>query len=293
MAYKRKHRRTPGKENSITVQPIVKTIASSTPYQLIISLEGDGAGSINSNPAGMMCAATCSENYPYGSQVTLNAVAGKNATFSGWSGSCYGENPCVITVASGITLTATFRSTMPASTSTTADSADLSTSLASSSPNTTSSSGHILIFAVQIAGASSTNDFVKLYNPTNATIDVSGWKLHKKSQTGTDYSLRTFSANTLVPAGSYFTWANSTNGFSESIDANVSSTETLSSDNSVALLASDGSVVDAVAWGTGTDQYGEGSPYATNPLANQILTRSFSGGSIVDTKNNASDFTIQ
>jgi hypothetical protein len=152
---------------------------------------------------------------------------------------------------------------------------------------------HILIAAVQIGGASSSNDLVKLYNPTVAAIDMSGWKLHKKSQTGTDYSLKEFPVGSTIAAGQFFVWANSTGGFSETAGANVSSTETLAADNSVALMDATGNIIDAVAWGTGTSQYGEGPPYPTSPGANQLLSRRSSDGMMVDTDNNTNDFTLQ
>lgn len=152
----------------------------------------------------------------------------------------------------------------------------------------------MLIAAVQIAGAAADNDLVKLYNPTGAAIDMSGWKLHKKSSTGADYSLKIFPSGSVIAAGGTFEWANSTDGFSDSVGANVASTETLAADNSVALMDAAGNVVDAVAWGTGTSQYGEGPPYPTSPGANQLLSRRSSGnGSMADTGDNSNDFTIQ
>ena len=39
---------------------------------------------------------------------------------------------------------------------------------------------HLVIAAVQIVGASSSNDFIKIYNPLASVVDVSGWKLRKK-----------------------------------------------------------------------------------------------------------------
>jgi hypothetical protein len=169
-----------------------------------------------------------------------------------------------------------------------------STSTAEGAGSTaTSSAGHVLIAAVQIAGASSSNDMVKLYNPTASTVDMSGWKLHKKSSTGTDYSLKVFPMGSTIAAGQSFAWANATDGFSETVGANVSSTETLAADNSVALMDAAGDIIDAVAWGTGTDQYGEGPPYPTSPGANQLLSRRSSGGAMVDTENNTNDFTLQ
>jgi hypothetical protein len=165
--------------------------------------------------------------------------------------------------------------------------------IATSSIVSSASSGHVLVAAVQIAGSSSTNDFVKLYNPTANSIDMSGWKLHKRSSTGTDYSLKSFPTGSVISAGQSFIWGNSTNGFSETIGANVSSTETLSADNSVGLLDANGNVIDALAWGTGTGQYGEGSPYPTDPANGQILTRELVNGLMVDTSNNANDFILQ
>ena len=173
------------------------------------------------------------------------------------------------------------------STASTTGSSSQTSSSSASSPN------HILIAAVQTGGASSSNDLVKLYNPTAAAIDVSGWKLHKKSETGTDYSLKEFPAGSTIAAGQFFVWANSIGGFSETVDANVSSTETLAADNSVAIMDSAGDIVDAVAWGTGTSQYGEGPPYPTSPGANQLLSRRSSDGAMADTGDNSDDFTIQ
>jgi hypothetical protein len=151
----------------------------------------------------------------------------------------------------------------------------------------------VLIAAVQIAGATASNDLVKLYNPTAAAIDMSGWKLHKKSSTGTDYSLKAFPTGSVIGAGQSFVWANSEDGFSETVSANVSSTETLAADNSVALMDAAGTIVDAVAWGTGTSQYGEGPPYPTSPGANQLLSRRSSDGVMADTGDNSNDFTLQ
>jgi hypothetical protein len=152
---------------------------------------------------------------------------------------------------------------------------------------------HILIAAVQIGGASSTNDLVKLYNPTSGSIDISGWKLHKRSQTGTEYSLKELPTGSIVPSGQSFLWANSAGGFSETVGANVSSTETLAADNSIALLDASGTVVDAVAWGLGTNQFGEGMPYPTDPSGGQLLVRQSVSGTFVDSRNNASDFILQ
>jgi hypothetical protein len=176
---------------------------------------------------------------------------------------------------------------MPTSTAT-------STPVAESAPSQAAPSvDHPIIVQVQIAGAASSNDFVKIFNPTGAAVDLTGWKLHKKSSTGADYSLKTFPTGMTIASGAYLTWANSENGFADSIDADVSSTETLAADNSVALMDPSDAVIDAIAWGTGANQYVEGDAYPTDPTANQILVRNSANGAIVDTDDNANDFTIQ
>ncbi len=269
-------------------------------YKLMISFQGAGMDSILSDPAGLTCAESCTGSYASGTRVTLTPVPGKDSVFESWSGLCYGETTCLFTIARDTSLTANFRSTLvlPSSVAI-APSVETSTdpmAPASSSASASSSSApsdHVLIAAVQIAGASSTNDIVKLYNPTAETVDLSGWKLRKKSQTGTDYSLKVFPTGSIVASGQSFTWANSAGGFSESVGANVSSTETLSVDNSIALMDASGNVIDSVAWGTGTGQYGEGPPYPTNPIAGQTLVRQSADGVMADTDNNTNDFTLQ
>ena len=93
---------------------------------------------------------------------------------------------------------------------------------------------------------------------------MSGWKLHKRSNTGEEYSRGTFrkevrSLRRIFHLGEFI------GGFAGSMDADASSTQTLSADNSVALFDAGGDMVDAVAWGTGTNPYVEGTPYPTIP----------------------------
>ena len=151
---------------------------------------------------------------------------------------------------------------------------------------------HLVIAAVQIAGAATDDDFVKIYNPTQGAVDVSGWKLRKKSSTGTDSSLREFPAGSTIPVGGYFVMGVQREWVRGSINADVSSTETLAANNSVALFDGSGTQIDGVAWGTGTDQYVEGAAYQDSPLANQVLSRKFTDGIVVDTDDNAADFTL-
>lgn len=187
--------------------------------------------------------------------------------------------------ASSSTETSAINTTSTSATTTPSEASDTSETIACSPV-------HLVIAAIQIAGPSSSNDFVKIYNPTGASVDMTGWKLRKKSQTGTDSSLKALGAGSVVLPGAYFIWANSSGGFAQSIGADTSSTETLAANNSVALLDASGTIIDEVAWGIGTNQYVEGIAFATNPIANQLLERNTLGGAIIDTDDNATDFTL-
>jgi len=154
----------------------------------------------------------------------------------------------------------------------------------------------ILITEVQIKTASSNDyDFIEFYNPTTDSTDISGLQLKKKTSTGNDYSVRVFPENSSIAALSYFLWANSNYASSTQIAAGATSSQTLAQNNSIALLSSDGEVIDAVAWGTSTNPFVEGSPFADNPEEGQSLGRKWSTTTenYIDSDNNSEDFEVQ
>jgi List-Bact-rpt repeat protein len=83
--------------------------------RLLVTLAGNGSGTVTSNPAGISCAVTelgdggvtCGELFPFGTQVTLTATPINGSTFSGWSGACAGSGPCTVTVDQARSVTAT------------------------------------------------------------------------------------------------------------------------------------------------------------------------------------------
>ena len=154
---------------------------------------------------------------------------------------------------------------------------------------------NILIAEVQIAGVSTTHDFIKIYNQGNSSVGLDGWKLRKKTVSGASYSsLRVFPAGSVIQSHGYFVWANSSNAFDAIAGANSSSTQTLAADNSIALFDPNGIIIDALAWGSGhASPYVEGIAYPINPGVNEILSRRFSGGALQDTNNNSADFEIK
>ncbi|OGZ35410.1 MAG: hypothetical protein A3A94_00505 [Candidatus Portnoybacteria bacterium RIFCSPLOWO2_01_FULL_43_11] len=151
---------------------------------------------------------------------------------------------------------------------------------------------HLLIVEVQIAGEKANNDFIKIYNPTDSDLDISGYKLRKRSSTGGESSIRVFPEGSVIKTKDYFLWANSSDGYAVSISANTESTATLAKDNSVALLNSEGNIIEAVAWGISENPFVEGSPFPQNPDQNQKLERKKSDSIYEDSNNNSQDFYL-
>lgn len=152
----------------------------------------------------------------------------------------------------------------------------------------------LLIFEIQITGGpgNSEQDFIKIYNPTSYAVNAGGWKLRKRSKTGGDASIKVIPDGTAISSGAVLTWANSKDNFAGTVGADISSTATISADNSIAILDADGKIIDAVAWGGGTGQFVEGAPYPNNPEAGQILRRKTGGANLQDTDNNSADFSV-
>jgi uncharacterized protein (DUF2141 family) len=87
---------------------VTATFALNT-YPLDVNKAGDGDGTVSSTPTGIDCGAGCTQDYVYGTVVTLTAAASTGSTFGGWSGSgCGGAGDCVVTMDAAQQVTATF-----------------------------------------------------------------------------------------------------------------------------------------------------------------------------------------
>lgn len=78
------------------------TIPRPPDHVLIVSLSGNGTGTINGLPANLAAV-------PHGTHVTLTVQPANSSTFGGWSGACTNNTgPCVITMDGNKSVTATF-----------------------------------------------------------------------------------------------------------------------------------------------------------------------------------------
>ncbi len=70
--------------------------------------EIDGAGHIESQPAGIDCSTTCTARFRPSTPVSLTATAAPNGSFAGWHGACSGRGVCVVRADGTETVIATF-----------------------------------------------------------------------------------------------------------------------------------------------------------------------------------------
>lgn len=149
---------------------------------------------------------------------------------------------------------------------------------------------------IDMAGAD-TEEFIKLFNPTTSTVDLSGWSIQylSGSTTSTERIVKkNFTATSSISGESYFiigmgdfssTSTVSDMTWSQSL-SNSGATVFLAASQSVITDITDAFLIDRVAYGSGTLLLAEGSP-ALLPLEGEKLTRQNN----VDTNDNAADFS--
>lgn len=166
---------------------------------------------------------------------------------------------------------------------------------------------HVVISEIEIGVTSvANNEFVELYNPTNSSIDITGWKLTRKTDTGTESTLVASMSGTIA-AHSFKLIGSPEYDGTPSADLVYSTAQHLAADNSVILYASDGTtVIDKVGMGDATDKE---SSTAASPASSDSIERKASSTSTIasmiiggidelmgngeDTDNNANDFIVR
>lgn len=154
---------------------------------------------------------------------------------------------------------------------------------------------HLIINEIQITGGAgkTSRDFIELYNPTSSKINLKGYRLVKRTKTGTtDTSIKSWTSDAYIQSKGYYLWANSENGWADSLLVDAATTQTISEDNGVALrngVENSGTIIDSVGWGACQNTFIETLPFSQNPGANQSLERNH----FSDTDSNAIDFILE
>jgi hypothetical protein len=181
---------------------------------------------------------------------------------------------------------------------------------------------HVVISEFAPTGPSGANDeFIELYNPTNADVDISNWKLQYKSATGNTYNTAAyvFPAGTKVVAHRYLLVTGSTYSGGATAPGDLSYGTTLQLSGtvghirlgmpSITTAKTDALAVDTVGYGSTADSAEGGSPVTTAlPSASATFERkavdtstaaTMEGGSDAlrgngyDTDNNSLNFVVR
>ncbi|MDO8425028.1 MAG: lamin tail domain-containing protein [bacterium] len=156
--------------------------------------------------------------------------------------------------------------------------------------------GHVVISEIQIGGESAKDEYVELFNPTDAAVDLIGWRLAKRTASGNESNLLTTFPALTIAAHASIAIAHPEGAFAANASALYSTSGSIAADNTLVLYAplADGarSVVDLVGWGSAASFEGAGA--AQNPETGKVLERKPGGDDHgQDTENNTGDFVIR
>ncbi len=153
------------------------------------------------------------------------------------------------------------------------------------SPVSAATASHIVISEVQIGGTTTTDEFVELYNPTSSNIDVTGWKLAKRTAAGTLASqedLAVFPSSSVVNAHGYLLIAHTNYDGSPVEDITYTTTSSIATNNTVLLY--DNAVTPNLIDKVGMDSAGDKETATANePSTNHSIERKASSISTSDT----------
>jgi len=154
--------------------------------------------------------------------------------------------------------------------------------------STYSAANHVVISEVQVGGGIAGDEFVELYNPTNDYVNINGWRLTRKTDTGTQ-SILVSSLNGLIQPHGYILIAPPTD-YDGSVTPDITYSNTLeriAAENTVLLYRDAGvSIVDKVGLGGATDVE---TTAITNPANNGSVERKAKLTSTVDSMEPGGD----
>jgi hypothetical protein len=153
--------------------------------------------------------------------------------------------------------------------------------------------GHLVISELRFRGPlGGSDDFVELYNPTGAAVNIGNWQVRKSSGCGTSLSsLATIPANVILEPGQHYLLAgdnSSVAGLADQIFASP-----IADDGGVALVTAAGVMVDQVGLCAATTyREGQSLPALTQNADQGYERRPGGATSCYDTDDNAADFQL-
>jgi hypothetical protein len=171
--------------------------------------------------------------------------------------------------------------------------ATVSPGLANTTVGWPPSSG-LLLAEVLTGGVSASDEYVEIANSDSVAQDLGGCELVYVTASGATTTRKAaFESPLILEAGRHLLVANSAGIYGQLADE-IYSGGLAGDGGSLVLRLADGSVVDAVGWGSATNVYVETAP-APAPPAGSSLERRPGGaeGNTTDTNDNAADWFIQ
>lgn len=153
----------------------------------------------------------------------------------------------------------------------------------------------VVISEFRFVGPGAGNDeFIELYNNTNAPINIGGWKLKGSNNAGTTSVRATVGANIMIPARGHFLFVNSAAPTAQVALANQTYGTGITPDGGVAITMPDDTIVDQVGLSAGS-AFKEGTTLTsltTNVDRGYERKPGGATGSTLDTNNNSTDFQL-
>ena len=153
---------------------------------------------------------------------------------------------------------------------------------------------HLVISEIATGGASASDEFVELLNPTAVALPIANLELVYVTASGATVSRRVAwpSDAPPVPPGGHVLLANEAGVHAPTADATYAGGIADAGGTLVLRGLGGGPSVDAVGWGTATGAFLESRPAAAPPAGASLERRTAPDGSVQDTDDNAADFAV-
>ena len=155
----------------------------------------------------------------------------------------------------------------------------------------------VVISEFRFRGAGGASDeFVELYNNSDAPVDISGWKLNGSNNAGGISTRATLAGTVVLPARRHYLFVNTAAPAALLALKDQTYGIGFTDDGGVQITKADNTIIDSVGLSSGS-AYKEGTPLASfgTTSTNQSYERKLGGveGSQIDSNNNATDFQVR
>src|SRR4051812_2270318 len=158
--------------------------------------------------------------------------------------------------------------------------------------------GTIVISEFRVRGPNGGNDeFIELFNNSNAPIDISGWKIKGSNNTAGVSVRLTIASKTLLKSGCYFLATNTNAGgpYSGAVPGDQTYATGITDDGGIAITRADDTIVDQIGMSSGS-AFKEGAllpSLGTSNLNRGYERKSGPNTPYLDTDNNNTDFAVR